>query len=124
MPRGEGVDRTNTTPVVVVTGASAGVGRAIVRAFAAQKKARIGWLARGRDGLEGARMDVERLGGEALVLPTDVADFEAVERAAGAVVEAFGDIDIWVNNAMVSLFAPVDDMRPEDFRRVTEVTYL
>lgn len=109
--------------VVVVTGASAGVGRATVREFARQG-ASIGLLARGRDGLEGARRDVEQLGGRALVLPTDVADPAQVEAAAARVEEEFGPIDIWVNNAMVSVLSPVKEMTPEEFRRVTEVTYL
>jgi NAD(P)-dependent dehydrogenase (short-subunit alcohol dehydrogenase family) len=109
--------------VVVVTGASAGLGRAIVRRFA-REGAHIGLLARGRDGLEGARRDVEELGGKALVQPTDVADAEAVERAASAVEREFGPIDIWVNNAMVSVFSPVREMKPEEYKRVTEVTYL
>jgi NAD(P)-dependent dehydrogenase (short-subunit alcohol dehydrogenase family) len=109
--------------VVVVTGASAGVGRATVRAFARQG-AHIGLLARGSDGLEAARAEVEAAGGKALVLPTDVANDAQVEAAAAAVEEAFGAIDIWVNNAMVSVFSPVSEMTPEEFRRVTEVTYL
>ncbi|MCA1634201.1 MAG: SDR family oxidoreductase [Acidobacteria bacterium] len=109
--------------VVVVTGASAGLGRAIVQRFA-REDAYIGLLARGRDGLEGARKDVEELGGKALVLPTDVADADAVERAAEAVENEFGPIDIWINNAMVSVFSPVKEMKPEEYRRVTEVTYL
>src|ERR1044072_2691490 len=109
--------------VVIITGASAGVGRATARAFA-REGAYIGLLARGRDGLEGARRDVEELGGRALALPTDVSDAEAVERAAEAVEQGFGPIDVWVNNAMVSVFSPVKEMRPEEYRRVTEVTYL
>jgi NAD(P)-dependent dehydrogenase (short-subunit alcohol dehydrogenase family) len=109
--------------VVVVTGASAGVGRATVRAFARQG-AHIGLLARGVDGLAGARRDVEELGGKGLVLPTDVADPEQVERAASAVEEEFGPIDIWVNDAMVGVYSPVKEMTAEDYRRVTEVTYL
>jgi NAD(P)-dependent dehydrogenase (short-subunit alcohol dehydrogenase family) len=109
--------------VVVVTGASAGVGRAVARAFA-QRGARVGLLARGHAGLEGARRDVEALGGEALALPTDVADADAVEAAAAAVEERFGPIDVWVNNAMASVFSPVAEMKAEEYRRVTEVTYL
>jgi len=109
--------------VVVITGASAGVGRATAQAFAA-RGARIGLLARGRDGLEGARRDVEELGGQALVLPTDVADPHAVEAAALAVESTFGPIDVWINNAMVSVFSPVNEITPEEYRRVTEVTYL
>jgi NAD(P)-dependent dehydrogenase (short-subunit alcohol dehydrogenase family) len=109
--------------VVVVTGASAGLGRAIVRAFARQG-AHVGLLARGRDGLEGARREVEALGGQALVLPTDVSDAAQVERAAEAVEREFGPIDIWINNAMVSVFSPVREMLPGEYKRVTEVTYL
>jgi NAD(P)-dependent dehydrogenase (short-subunit alcohol dehydrogenase family) len=109
--------------VIVVTGASAGLGRAIVRAFAKQG-AHIGLLARGRDGLEGARREVEGLGGKGLVIPTDVADAEAIEQAAETVELEFGPIDVWINNAMVSVFSPVKKMRPEEYKRVTEVTYL
>ena len=109
--------------IVVITGASAGVGRATARAFARQG-AHIGLIARGHDGLEGARQDVEALGGKALVLPTDVADADQVEAAAAAVEAHLGPIDIWINNAMVSIFSPVKEMTPAEFRRVTEVTYL
>jgi NAD(P)-dependent dehydrogenase (short-subunit alcohol dehydrogenase family) len=109
--------------IVVITGASAGVGRATVRAFA-RRGAYIGLVARGRDGLEGARQDVEALGGKALVLPTDVADADQVEAAAAAVEAQLGPIDIWINNAMVSVFSPIKEMTPTEFRRVTEVTYL
>jgi NAD(P)-dependent dehydrogenase (short-subunit alcohol dehydrogenase family) len=109
--------------VVVITGASAGLGRATVRAFA-RRGAHIGLLARGAAGLEGVRREVEELGGRALVLPTDVADADAVERAAAAVEEQFGAIDIWVNVAMCSVFSPVKQMTADDYRRVTEVTYL
>ena len=115
--------RERRPEVVVVTGASAGVGRATVRAFARQG-AHIGLLARGIEGLEAARVEVEAAGGKALVLPTDVARDDQVEAAAAAVEEAFGPIDIWVNNAMVSVFSPLQEMTPEEFRRVTEVTYL
>lgn len=109
--------------VVVVTGASAGVGRATARAFARQG-AKIALLARGKDGLEGAKRDVESLGGQALVLPTDVANAEEVEEAAQATEEQLGPIDIWVNNAMNSVFAPAKEVKPDEFKRVTEVTYL
>jgi NAD(P)-dependent dehydrogenase (short-subunit alcohol dehydrogenase family) len=94
-----------------------------VQAFA-RRGARIGLLARGEEGLEGARRDAEKLGGKALVLPTDVADPEQVEAAAEAVEREFGPIDVWVNNAMTSVFSPFMEMTADEFRRVTEVTYL
>lgn len=109
--------------IVVVTGASAGLGRAIAQAFA-REGARIGLIARGVGGLEGAKRDVEQLGGRGLVLPTDVADPNAVEAAAAEVEGKFGSIDVWVNNAMCSVFSPVKKMKPEEYKRVTEVTYL
>ena len=109
--------------VVVITGASAGVGRATVREFA-RHGAWIGLIARGRDGLEGARREVEAEGGKALVLPTEMADPEQVEAAAQKVEKKLGPIDIWVNNAMTSVFSPVKQMTPEEYKRVTEVTYL
>ena len=109
--------------VVVITGASAGVGRATARAFARRGDS-VGLLARGRAGLEGARRDVEALGGKALVVPTDVADADQVEAAAAAVEDAFGPIDVWINNAMVSVFSPVKQLTAEEIHRVTEVTYL
>ena len=115
---------TETKPeVIVVTGASAGIGRATAQAFA-KRGARVGLLARGREGLEGAKREVEPLGGKALVLPTDVSDAEAVEDAAREVEETFGPIDVWVNNAMVSVFSPTKEMMPEEYKRVTEVNYL
>ncbi len=109
--------------VVVVTGASAGVGRAVVRAFAGEG-ANVGLLARGADGLAGARREVEERGGRAVIVPVDVADAEAVERAAAVVEDQLGPIDVWVNNAMVSVFAPIPKLTPEEIRRVTDVTYL
>jgi NAD(P)-dependent dehydrogenase (short-subunit alcohol dehydrogenase family) len=109
--------------VVVITGASAGLGRATAMAFARQG-ARIGLLARGKERLETARREVEAVGGKALAAPTDVADPDQVEAAAAAVEKEFGPIDIWVNNAMTSVFSPVKEMKPEEYRRVTEVTYL
>lgn len=109
--------------VIVVTGASGGVGRAIVRQLGKQG-ARIGLLARGRDGLEGARRDVEQSGGEALVLPTDVSQPEQVEAAARAVEERFGPIDVWINDAMVSMYSPFIEMAPEEFKHIVEVTFL
>src|SRR5919112_2507609 len=115
--------REKKRKVVVVTGASAGVGRAAVRAFA-ERGDSIGLIARGIDGLEAARREVEELGGKALVLPLDVADADKVEEAAARVERQLGPIDIWVNNAMVSVFSPVEETEPEEYRRVTEVTYL
>ena len=109
--------------VVVITGASAGVGSATAQAFA-REGARIALIARGRAGLNGARRDVENLGGEALVLPLDVADADAVENTAEKIEKKFGPIDVWVNNAMASVFSPIKEMTAEEFKRVTEVTYL
>jgi short-subunit dehydrogenase len=109
--------------VVVVTGASAGVGRATVRAFARQG-ADVGLLARGADGLDAAARDVEAAGGRALAIPTDVADASAVEAAADRIERELGTIDVWVNNAMVSVFSPVKELCADEVRRVTEVTYL
>ena len=117
------MERLRKSEVVVITGASAGVGRATARAFA-RRGAHIGLVARGAEGLEGARRDVEAAGGKALMLPTDVADTAQVEAAAEAVERAYGPIDIWINNAMVSVFSPIKEMTPEEFQRVTEVTYL
>ena len=109
--------------VVVITGASAGVGRATVRRFA-KAGAWIALLARGQDGLDAARREVEETGGRALVIPTDVADANAVEAAAAKAETELGPIDIWINNAMVSVFSPIVQMESDEFRRVTEVTYL
>ena len=109
--------------VIVVTGASAGVGRATVRAFA-RRGADVALVARGMDGLEGARREVEGYGGRALVLPTDVADAAAVESAAERTERELGPIDVWVNNAMVSVFSPVKELQTAEIRRVTDVTYL
>lgn len=113
----------NKPETVVITGASAGVGRAVARRFA-QAGAQIGLIARGLEGLEGAKADVEKLGGKAIICQADVADAEAVEQAAQKVEDEFGAIDVWINNATTSVFSPVKEMTPEEFRRVTEVTYL
>jgi NAD(P)-dependent dehydrogenase (short-subunit alcohol dehydrogenase family) len=109
--------------IVVVTGAGSGVGRAVAKRFA-QDGAKVALLARSREALAGAAREVEEAGGEALALPTDVADYDQVEAAAQAVEEAFGPIDVWVNNAMTTVFAFVEDIEPDEFRRATEVTYL
>jgi NAD(P)-dependent dehydrogenase (short-subunit alcohol dehydrogenase family) len=108
---------------VVITGASAGVGRATARAFGRQG-ARVGLLARGIEGLEAARREVDSLGGVGLVVPTDVSDPVQIESAAGTIERELGPIDVWINNAMVSVFSPVKRMTPEEYRRVTDVTYL
>ncbi|MGH8024425.1 MAG: SDR family oxidoreductase [Limisphaerales bacterium] len=109
--------------VVMITGASAGIGRVTARAFA-RRGAKVGLLARGGDRLEAARAEVEEAGGRGLVLAADVSDDKAVENAAKKLEDEFGPIDIWVNNAMVSVFSPIAEMTAEDYRRVTEVTYL
>lgn len=119
--RGNG--KANNGKVAVVTGASGGVGRAVVRMLA-RKGYSIGLLARGRDGLEGARRDVEELGGRGLVLPTDVANNEQIEAAAEAVEREFGHIELWVNNAMVSMYAPFWKIGPDEYKHMTDVTYL
>lgn len=110
-------------PVVMITGASAGVGRATAIAFARRGDS-IGLIARGRAGLEGAAEEVERAGGRALPLQLDVADADAVEAAASRLEDTFGPIDVWVNNAMASVFSPVKEMSASDYKRVTDVTYL
>ena len=109
--------------VVVVTGASAGLGRAIARAFA-ERGAAVGLLARGRERLVEAEREIRDGGGRALAVPTDVADAPAVADAADRIEGELGPVDVWVNNAMVSVFSPVREMRAEEYRRVTEVTYL
>jgi NAD(P)-dependent dehydrogenase (short-subunit alcohol dehydrogenase family) len=108
---------------VVITGASAGLGRATAREFG-RHRARVGLIARGVAGLEAAKCEIESAGGTAMALPLDVADATAVEEAAAAVEKEMGPIDIWVNNAMTSVFSPVKEMLPEEYKRVTEVTYL
>lgn len=109
--------------VVVITGASGGVGRATARAFA-RRGAKIALLARGTDGLEGAKEEVELLGGSALVLPTDVSQFDQVQSAADRAENELGPIDIWINNAMVSMYSPFLKMSPDEFRHIADVTFL
>lgn len=109
--------------VAVVTGASGGVGRALVRMLA-DRGASVALMARGRDGLEGAAGEVEQRGGRALVLPTDVSQYDQVAAAANATEEHFGPIDLWVNVAMVSMYAPFMEMTPEEFKHIVEVTFL
>jgi NADP-dependent 3-hydroxy acid dehydrogenase YdfG len=119
-----GDSKTKSAPeIVVITGASAGVGRATVHAFA-KRGAHIGLLARGTQALEAARTEAEALGGSAIAVPTDVANAEQVEKAASRIEKEFGPIDTWINNAMTTVFAPLREITPEEFKRATEVTYL
>jgi short-subunit dehydrogenase len=111
------------TASVVVTGASAGIGRAVAVAFG-REGWRVALIARGRERLATAAQDVEAAGGQALVVAADVADANAIEAAAAQVVATWGRIDVWVNNAMASVFGPVTTLSPDEIRRVTEVTYL
>jgi len=108
---------------VVITGGPAGVGRATARAFADHGDD-VAVLARGSDGLESTRHEIEQRGVRALAIQCDVADADAVEAAATRVEEELGEIDVWVNNAMTTIFAPIWDITPDEFRRATEVTYL
>ena len=109
--------------IVVVTGASAGVGRAVARAFASAG-ASVALIAREPDALEEARQEIERSGTRVIAVPTDMANPDAVFAAAARIEEELGAIDIWINDAMTTVFSRVTDMEPEEFRRVTEVTYL
>ncbi|HEY6749015.1 MAG TPA: SDR family oxidoreductase [Mycobacteriales bacterium] len=109
--------------VVVITGASGGIGRATARLYGA-RGAKVALLARGKEGLDGAAADVEATGGQALPIPTDVADYDEVDGAAGHVEDALGPIDVWINDAFTSVFAPFTEISPEEYARVTEVSYL
>jgi len=109
--------------IVVVTGASAGIGRAVARRFG-RDRWRVALIARGVDGLEAARREIEAMGGEAMAIPCDVADQAAVEAAADRVEREWGPIDVWVNDAMVTSYCEFLDISPDDFRRMTDVTYL
>jgi NAD(P)-dependent dehydrogenase (short-subunit alcohol dehydrogenase family) len=111
------------TQTVVVTGASAGIGRATARLFG-ERGARVALIARGQAGLDGAARDVEEAGGTALAISADVADYDQVTAAARKVEEQFGPIDVWVNVAFTSVFAPFEEITAAEFRRVTEVSYL
>lgn len=109
--------------VAVVTGASAGVGRSVTLELA-RRGFDVGMIARGHAGLAAAARDVEELGGRALPLPADVSSFEEVQEAAKAAESELGPLDVWVNDAMTTIFAPIWDVEPEDFRRAVEVTFL
>ena len=111
------------TQTVVITGASAGIGRATARLFG-RRGAHVALVARGEAGLAGAARDVEAAGGKALPIPADVADFDAVQQAADRAESELGPIDVWVNVAFTSVFAPFTEIKPEEFKRVTEVSYL
>lgn len=119
----EAAGRRTSGEVVAVTGASAGVGRAVAHQFAS-KGARLGLIARDEEGLEATRQECLRLGGDAVVLPLDVSDADAVDAAAGRLEETFGPLDVWVNCAMATIFAEFLATRADEFRRATEVTYL
>jgi NAD(P)-dependent dehydrogenase (short-subunit alcohol dehydrogenase family) len=116
-------DRVEHHPVVVITGASAGLGRAIAHAYA-KRGAKLALLARNPEALAAARKECEDLGGTAIFIPTDVSDADAVENAASRIEEQLGPIDIWINDAMVSVFSPVKEMQASDYKRVTDVLYL
>lgn len=109
--------------VVVITGASAGLGRSIARTFA-RNGYDVSLLARGVDGLKGAQKEIEEMGRKAVFFQVDVADANAIEEAAAKTEEQLGPIDVWVNNAMTSVFSPVKEMQADEYKRVTEVTYL
>jgi NAD(P)-dependent dehydrogenase (short-subunit alcohol dehydrogenase family) len=111
------------TQTVVITGASAGIARATARLYG-ERGARVGLIARGQAGLDGAAADVQARGGKALAISADVAEFGQVDKAASRIEDAFGPIDVWINVAFTSVFAPFAQVRPEEFRRVTEVSYL
>ncbi|MGO8977710.1 MAG: SDR family oxidoreductase [Streptosporangiaceae bacterium] len=111
------------TQTVVITGASAGIGRATARLFG-ERGASVGLIARGQAGLDGAARDVGQAGGKAHAIAADVADYAQVERAAREIEEFFGPVDVWVNVAFTSVFAPFHQISPEEYRRVTEVSYL
>ena len=115
--------QTRQPEVVVITGASGGVGRATAQAFG-KRGAHVCLVARGEAGLEGAKRDIERLGGKAIIVAGDAADPQTHERAAQQAEETFGPIDIWVNVALTTVFSPFMEIKPDEYKRVTDVTYL
>src|SRR6185503_16460969 len=121
--RKTGLMAENNVPrVVVITGGTAGVGRATARAFA-RRGASVALLARGRDRLDDACAEVKRLGARALGIPTDVASAAQVDLAAERVEREIGPIDVWVNNAMATVFSKTDEVTPEEFERSVKVTF-
>lgn len=120
---GTGVKRLLKHQVVAVTGASSGIGRAIAREFG-RRSARVALLARTPLALEDTAEEIRRAGGDGFPIPLDISDALAVEKAAAAIIERWGHIDIWINDAMVSVFSPIWQMKPDEYRRVTEVNYL
>jgi len=123
MENGYGGENPERREVVVITGASAGVGRATARYFG-ERGAAVALIARGIEGLRGAKEEIEKAGGSAMIMQADVSDPDMVENAAEEIEKSLGPIDVWINNAMTSVFAPFHTMTPDEFRRVTEVTYL
>jgi short-subunit dehydrogenase len=115
--------RVGTNTVAVVTGDSGGVGRATARLLG-ERGAKVALLARGRDALEATKKEVEERGGQALVIPTDVSQFDQVQSAADAAEREFGPVDLWINNAMVSMYSPFLKMGPDEFKHIVEVTFL
>lgn len=115
--------RVGKDTVVVITGASGGVGRATARLLAT-RGAKLVLIARGKDGLDAACHEVESLGGKALAVPADVSSFEQIDAAADEAQRHFGPIDLWINNAMVSMYSPFMKMTPEEFKHIVEVTFL
>ncbi len=115
--------RQKRPEIVAITGASAGLGRAITQEFA-RHGAKIGLIARGQQRLESTGHEVVALGGEAIAVSADVANYREVENAAAQIEAAFGPIDTWINNAMTTVFSEIDQIAPEEFKRATEVTYL
>ncbi len=116
------MSKNKRSEVVVITGASGGVGRAVAREFG-KRGARVGLLARGHDGLEAAKREVEQLGGQAIAIPTDVSRYDDVSEAAKEVAQVFGPIDVWINDAMVSIYGPFMKVTPKEFQHITDVTY-
>lgn len=122
-PQSTGSGEANRSKVVAITGASAGIGRATARLFA-KRGYDVALLARGPDGLAAAAREIQSMGRSALILETDVSQERQVEQAADRMIEVFGRIDVWVNNAFAGIFSPFVEITPEEYRRVTDVTYL